>query len=110
MNLFASCGGNQIKIYDFSTKELFSELKGHLKTITNIQYLVYIKNEYISSSSKDGNLIIWNFVNREKLMVLKNNAPILFTLYLDDYNPSTFVTITKDNKLSIWQQKKNKVV
>ena len=106
VNYFVSSGGNQIKVWNFATKELITELKGHLKKITDLQFLKYINIEYISSSSKDGNLIIWDFVQREKLLVLKIKNPIIFTLYIYDLNPSTFITVTRYNQIEIWQQKK----
>ncbi len=110
VNHFASCSDSlTIKIWDFESKKMITELKGHVKKITNLFYLKNFSVEYIASSSHDGNIIIWNFVKREKLKIMKNDGVIKDALYLDDYNPSTFVTVLSNNNILIWQQKKEQV-
>jgi WD40 repeat protein len=97
IHLAAGLGNGDINIYNINDGNLVSSLKGQTSDVNDI---VQISDELLSSSSSDGTVRIWNLTTNTSKFTLTGHTGVVYGL--KQITPSILASGSSDNTIKLW--------
>jgi WD40 repeat protein len=97
IHLAAGLGNGDINIYNINDGNLVSSLKGQTSDVNDI---VQLSDELLSSSSSDGTVRIWNLTTNTSKFTLTGHTGVVYGL--KQITPSILASGSSDNTIKLW--------
>jgi WD40 repeat protein len=97
IHLAAGLGNGDINIYNINDGNLVSSLKGQTSDVNDI---VQLSDELLSSSSSDGTVRIWNLTTNTSKFTLTGHTGVVYGL--KQITPNILASGSSDNTIKLW--------